>query len=189
MPRIGMKQMKMGRKLAYPTVASRTASVTAMLCVGPELAMLMITTSPMRKAPALRPRPGASGACAGAGTGSLLAGDVIALLRLGLGSLCAGSDIADPRGTPCCGAITQLRCNQVRQARGSSRSAGYGPSAPDYGKGLLRGIEHVADVLGGVHERQEEVLVLARMEQNPPQQHLLPPLGEQLLVGVALCIA
>src|ERR1700689_3146370 len=82
MPRIGMRQITMGRKLAYATVDSRTASVTAMLCVGPELAMEMTTMSPARRAASLRVPPAWSGDCSPAGAGSLLACDDITDLRL-----------------------------------------------------------------------------------------------------------
>src|SRR6266581_6790931 len=84
MPSIGMKQITSGRKLAYPTVASRAASVTAMLWVGPELARDMTRVSRKRRAPERRPPPPAwSRDCAPAGAGPLLAGDDMAHLRLG----------------------------------------------------------------------------------------------------------
>src|SRR5579859_7457705 len=67
-----MKQMTSGRKLAYPIVASRAASVTAMLWVGPELASDSTTTSRALMALARRPRPGASSPAPRCGPGPVL---------------------------------------------------------------------------------------------------------------------
>src|ERR1700691_5309954 len=90
MPRIGMRQITMGRKLAYATVDSRTASVTAMLCVGPELAMEMTTMSPARRAASFSVLPAWSGVCSPAGAALLLlVDDDMACLHIGVSVLVA----------------------------------------------------------------------------------------------------
>src|SRR5260370_31668271 len=142
-----------------------------MLCVGPELAMDMKTTSPMRRAASFRPPPAWSGDCSPAGA-ALLAGEDIAHLHLGLGCSAQGghqlasrgrrdhfaSYAADPRATTGCNAISLPRYSQSQKAVDPSRSAANGPAAPDHGERLPGGAEHVADVVGGVHERPEEVI-------------------------------